>query len=199
MAASTDRDTRLQVVSAGPPRSVSFADESGRRARFGAVDRGCAAVLDRSPRGCVQAAGFAVVARPEGAALSARRRRGVPEDDSPVTSVRLGRGVGSARPGLLRREVAPVDVAAAGRRRGSRPVAVVAVAANLFADVRAVGLVLAVAVGLSPPVVLPLPTGPPRCDATDVRPPVLARAPIHQKYTHEVHRHALAAAIRRPV
>ncbi|MFC9841428.1 hypothetical protein ACFVKB_47940 [Rhodococcus sp. NPDC127530] len=174
MAASTDRDTRPRAVSAGPPRSVSFADESGRGVRFGAVDRGCAAVRDSSSRGCVRAAGFAVVARPEDAALSVRRL--APEDDSAVASVRLGRGVGSAR-----REVAPVDVAA-GRLRGSRPASVVAIAANLFADVRAAGLVVAVTAGLSPPVVLLLLTVPPRCDVTGVRPSVLARAPIHRKY-----------------
>ncbi|MFE5704211.1 hypothetical protein [Rhodococcus koreensis] len=188
MAASTDRDTRLRVVSAGPPRSVSFADESGRCVRFGAVDRGCADLRDPSPRGCVRAAGFAVVARagasPEGASLSVRDRRGVPEADSAVASVRLGRGIGSARRGLLRREVALVDVAAAGRRRGSRPFSVVRVAVDRFAvvDVRAFGLVVAVAVRLSPPVVLPWPAAPPRRDATVVRPPVLARAPMHRKY-----------------
>jgi len=210
MAASTDRDTRLQVVSAGPPRSVSFADESGRRVRFGAVDRGCADVRDPSPRGCLRAAGFAVVARagarPEGAALSARRRRGVFEDDSAVASVRVRRGVGSSRRGLLRREVALVDVVA-GRRRGSRPASVVMGVVDLFAavDVRAVGLVVVVAVGLSPPVVEPWPTAPPRRDATGVRPSVFARAPIHRKYpgsilgnriqrrncTHESHQRGL--------
>ncbi|WP_342338053.1 MULTISPECIES: hypothetical protein [unclassified Rhodococcus (in: high G+C Gram-positive bacteria)] len=184
MAASTDRDTRPGVVSADPPRSVSFADESGRLVRVGAVDRGCADVRGPSPRGCVRAAGFAVVARagarPEDSSPSARRRRGVPEADAAVASVRLGRGVGSAVRGLLRREVALVEVAAAGRLRGSRPASVVAVAANLFAavDVRAFGLV--VVVGLSPPVVVPWPTVPPRCEG--VRPPVLARAPIHRKY-----------------
>ena len=183
MAASTDRDTRFRVVSAGPPRSVSFADESGRRVRFGVVDCECADVRDPSPRGCVRAAGFAVVARtgarPEGASLSARRRRGVPEADSAVASVRFGRGVGSACREPLRREVALVDVAAAGRLRGSRPAAVVRGAVDLFAvvDVRAVGLV---AVGLSPPVVVPWPTVPPRCEG--VRPPVFARAAIHQNY-----------------
>ena len=187
MAASTDRDTRLRVVSAGPPRSVSFADGSGRRVRFGEVDRGCADVRDPSPRGCLRAAGFAVVARagarPEGAALSGRRRRGVLEDDSPVASVRVRRGVGSARRGLLRREVAVVDawppVACVAAARSSVVMGVV----DLFAavDVRAVGLVVAVAVGLSPPAVVPLPTAPPRCDVTGVRPSVLARAPIHRK------------------
>ena len=188
MAAWTDRDTRPGVVSAGPPRLVSFADESGRRVRVGAVDRGCADVRDPAPRGCLRAAGFAVVARtgarPEGAALSGRRRPGVPEDDSPVASVRVRRGVGSARREPLRREVAAVDVAATGRRRGSRPASVVMGVVDLFAvvDVRAAGLVVTVAVGLSPPVVVPWPTVPPRCEVTGLRPPVLAGAPIHQNY-----------------
>ena len=171
MAAWTDRDTRPGVVSAGPPRLVSFADESGRRVRVGAVDRGCADVRDPAPRGCLRAAGFAVVARtgarPEGAALSARRRRGVPEAGSAVASVRVRRGVGSSRREPLRREVAAVDVAATGRRRGSRPFSVVMGVVDLFAavDVRAAGLVVA-----------------PRCEVTGVRPPVLAGAAIHQNY-----------------
>ena len=189
MAASTDRDTRPGVVSAGPPRLVSFADESGRRVRCGAVDRGCAAVRDPAPRGCLRAAGVAVVARtgarPEGAALSGRRRRGVPEDDSPVASVRVRRGVGSARRGPLRREVAAVDVVAAGRLRGSRPFSVVMGVVDLFVvvDVRTAGLVAVVAVGLSPPAIVPWPTVPPRCEG--VRPPVLARAAIHSNYPRE--------------
>ena len=188
MAASTDRDTRLQVVSAGPPRSVSFADDSGRRVRFGAVDRGCADVRDPSPRGCVRAVGFAVVARagarPEGASLSARRRRGVPEAASLVAPVRVRRGFGSDAREPLCREVPPVDVAGAGRLRGSRPASVVAVAANLFAavDARAFGLVVAVVARPPASVVLPLPTAPPLCDVTGVRPSVLARAPIVRKY-----------------
>ncbi|MFC9767280.1 hypothetical protein [Rhodococcus jostii] len=188
MAASTARDTRLQVVSAGPPRSVSFADESGRRVRFGAVDCECADVRDPSPRGCVRAAGFAVVARtgarPEGASLSARRRRGVPEADSAVASVRFGRGVGSARREPLRREVVLVDVAAAGRLRGSRPASVVAVAANRFAEVDALafGLDSAAVARLPASVFLPVPTAPRRRDVTGDRPSVLARAPIHRKY-----------------
>jgi hypothetical protein len=136
----------------------------------------------------VRAAGFAVVARagarPEDASPSARRRRGVPEADAAVASVRLGRGVGSAGRGLLRREVALVDVAAAGRLRGSRPASVVAVAANLFAavDARAFGLVSAAVARLPAPVFLPVPTAPRRRDVTGVRPSVLARAPIHRKY-----------------
>jgi hypothetical protein len=136
----------------------------------------------------VRAAGFAVVpragARPEDASPSARRRRGVPDADAAVASVRLGRGVGSAVRGLLRREVALVDVAAAGRLRGSRPASVVAVAANLFAavDARAFGLVSAAVARLPAPVFLPVPTAPRRRDVTGVRPSVLARAPIHRKY-----------------
>lgn len=177
------------------------------------MDRRCADVRDPSPPGRLRAAGFAVVVRP-GVARSGRCRRGVRDVDSPVASVRLRRGVGSARRGL-RREVAVVARVAAGRLRGRRPVPFVVDAVGLFAvlDARAVGLVLAVAFRLSPPAVLPLPTVPSRCDVTGVWPFVPTRAPIHCSYpqgdprkpnsapehcTHEVPQRGVTGADRPP-
>jgi hypothetical protein len=168
-------------VSVGPRRSDD--DEFGRRVRFGEADRECADARDLSSWERFRAAGFAVMAcartSPGGTALSGHRRRAVSEANTPVSSVRLGGGVGPVRRGPPRRGAAALDFVAAVRLRGNPTPAA---SEECGVDLVAVGPGLAVAVRLSLSVVLP-PAAPPRRDlARVVRPVALSRALIHCNY-----------------
>jgi hypothetical protein len=174
--ASTDRHTRPRGPSVGPLDSDH--NESGRRVRFGEVDRECADARDVPSRERFRAAGFARVAcprtSPDGTALSGWRCRNMSEADTPLASDRCGGGIGPARRGP-RRGAAVVDFVAAVRLRGSRTTAALEGGVDLVAGSRS-----AVAARLPPSAVLPLPAVRPRRGLTGVlRPLALWRELIH--------------------